>query len=73
MGRIVLYKSAADPLEAYGSAAERRKRGCTAVCGDRSGTSPRRDQWKREPASLITKPYRIVLFWSTMPRCLTAP
>jgi len=35
-----LEESAADPLEVYGSAAERRKRGCTAVCGDRSGASP---------------------------------
>ena len=39
-GRIVSKESAADPLEVYGSAAERRKRGCTAVCGDRSGASP---------------------------------
>ena len=39
--------------------------GCTAVCGDRSGPSPPGTGEKQDPHSLITKPYRIVLFWST--------
>src|SRR5205823_1052616 len=50
----------------YGSAAKRRKRGRTAACGDRSGASPTgTGSWTR--TSLITKPYRIVLFWSRLP------
>jgi hypothetical protein len=62
-GRIVSKESAADPLEVYGSAAERRKRGCTAVCGDRSGASPA-GTGEQDPHFAYNKtiPYRFVLF-----------
>jgi len=62
-GRIVSKESAADPLEAYGSAAERRKRGCTAVCGDRSGAGPAGTGEKQDPHFAYNKtiPYRFVL------------
>jgi hypothetical protein len=62
MGRIVLYKNAADPLEVYGSAAERRKRGCTAGCGDRSGAGSTGTGEKQDPHFAYNKtiPYRFV-------------
>jgi len=55
-----LEESAADPLEAYGPAAKRRKR--TVVCGDRSGASPA-GTGKQDPHFAYNKtiPYRFVL------------
>jgi hypothetical protein len=63
MGRIVLYKNAADPLEAYGSAAERRKRAIPPFAAIEAARAPAGTSESGNPHIAYNKtiPYRFVL------------